>query len=179
MFAGERADGLDAVARPLADGGFAARVRMIVAEVGGGAPKTHGSRDAMEHCADTSPLYAGWLSCVPRDLAAAEDAIARGDLPALGELAEANALAMHASAIAARPAIIYWQPATLAALAEVRALRARGLAAWGTMDAGPHVKVLTSDTDAPAVAAAMSAVPGITAITIAASGGAAEVIAGE
>lgn len=176
MDAGERSDGEDAVARPIQAPELVASVRMIVAEVGGGAPKTHGSRDAMEHCAETSPLYAGWLSCVPRDLAAAEYAIARGDLEALGELSEANALAMHASAIAARPAIIYWQPATLAALAEVRALRARGVAAWATMDAGPHVKVLTSAADAALVAAAMGAVSGITAVTVAASGGPAELL---
>ena len=176
MQAGERGDGLDAVAHPIEAPALVARVRMIVAEVGGGAPKTHGSRDAMEHCAETSPLYAGWIAVVPRDLAAAEDAIARGDLAALGELAEANALAMHASAIAARPAIIYWQPASLAALAEVRALRARGLAAWATMDAGPHVKVLTSADDAAAVAQAMATVPGVTAVTVAAAGGPAEII---
>jgi diphosphomevalonate decarboxylase len=179
MFAGERADGIDAMARPIEAPAMAARVRMIVAEVGGGAPKTHGSRDAMEHCAETSPLYAAWLATVPPDLVAAEEAIARGDLEALGTLAEANALAMHASAIAARPAIIYWQPATLAALAEVRALRSRGVAAWATMDAGPHVKVLTSADDADAVARAMATVPGVTAVTIAAAGGAAEVVGDE
>ena len=74
---------------------------------------------------------------MPRDLAAAEAALAAGDLEQLGAITEANALAMHASAIAARPAVIYWQPATLAALAEVRALRAAGRAAWATIDAGP------------------------------------------
>ncbi len=176
MFAGERADGIDAVARPIEAPAMAARVRMVVAEVGGGAPKTHGSRDAMEHCAETSPLYAAWLATVPPDLVTAEHAIASGDLEALGTVAEANALAMHASAIAARPAIIYWQPATLAALAEVRALRSRGLAAWATMDAGPHVKVLTSVEDADAVSRAMATVPGVTAVTVAAAGGAAEVV---
>lgn len=176
MHAGVRADGEDAFATAIEAPALAARVRMVVAEVGGGAPKTHGSRDAMEHCAETSPLYAGWLAVVPRDLAAAEAAIARGDLAALGELAEANALAMHASAIAARPAIVYWQPASLAALAEVRALRAAGHAAWATMDAGPHVKVLTSVEDAAHVARAMAAVPGVTATTIAAAGGPAEIV---
>ncbi len=176
MDAGTRADGEDAVARPIDTAALAARVRMIVAEVGGGAVKSHGSRDAMEHCAETSPLYAGWLAVVPRDLVAAEDALARDDLAALGEIAEANALAMHASAIAARPAIIYWQPATLAALAEVRALRAAGRAAWATMDAGPHVKVLTTSDDAVAVAQAMAAVAGVTAVTIAAAGGPAEIV---
>ena len=154
----------DAYAEPVASP-LAARVRMVIAIVGGGVPKTHGSRDAMEHVAATSPLYDAWLALVPRDLEAATAALAVGDnaaLRALGELAEANALAMHASAIAARPAIIYWQPATLAALATVRALRDAHRAAWATMDAGPHVKVLTSADDAAEVAKAMRQVPGVT-----------------
>jgi diphosphomevalonate decarboxylase len=150
---------------------------MVIAIVGGGAPKSHGSRDAMDHTAATSPLYRAWLELVPRDLAAAEAALAAGDLEQLGAITEANALAMHASAIAARPAVIYWQPATLAAIAQVRALRAAGRAAWATMDAGPHVKVLTSVTDAGAVAAAMRAVPGVTDVSIAAAGGPAAVLA--
>jgi diphosphomevalonate decarboxylase len=176
MHAGRRDDGADAFAVPLPPSPLVADARMVVAEIGGGVVKTHGSRDAMEHCAETSPLYAGWLAAVPRDLERAEAAIAAGDLAALGELAEANALAMHASAIAARPAIIYWQPASIAALAQVRALRAAGRAAWATMDAGPHVKVLTSAADAEHVASAMAEVAGVTATTIAASGGPAVVI---
>jgi len=174
MHAGTVADGSDAFATPI-ESPLRDRVRMVIAIVGGGVPKTHGSRDAMEHCAATSPLYAGWLACVPRDLEAAEAALARGDLATLGEVAEANALAMHASAIAARPAIIYWQPATLAVLALVRELRARGTGAWATMDAGPHVKVLTSADDAAAVEAAVRAVAGVTSTMISTAGGPAEV----
>lgn len=179
MHAGARADGHDAVATALAAPALAARVRMVVAEVGGGAPKRHGSRDAMDHCAATSPLYAGWVACVPGDLATAEAAITAGDLEALGTVTEASALAMHAAAIASRPAIVYWQPATLAAMAEVVRLRAAGTAAWATMDAGPHVKVLTDERDAPAVAAALRAVPGVTAVIVAAAGERARVIATE
>jgi len=175
MHAGTRADGDDAFAVPVeAAADFVASLRMVIAEVGGGAPKTHGSRDAMEHCAATSPLYAGWLASVPGDLANAEAAIARRDLEALGTVTEASALAMHAAAIASRPTILYWQPATLAAMAAVRALRGAGRAAWATMDAGPHVKVLTSSVDADAVAAAMRDVPGVTAVAIARSGPGAE-----
>src|SRR6185503_19586788 len=61
----------DAYAEPIASP-LASRVRMVIAIVGGGVPKTHGSRDAMEHVAATSPLYAAWLALVPRDLEAAE-----------------------------------------------------------------------------------------------------------
>ena len=166
----------DAYAEPIASP-LASRVRMVIAIVGGGVPKTHGSRDAMEHVAATSPLYDAWLALVPRDLEAAHAALAGDDLEGLGALAEANALAMHASAIAARPAIIYWQPATLAALAAVRALRDQHKAAWGTMDAGPHVKVLTSADDAADVAAAMRQVPGVTDAIISGVGTGVEVSA--
>lgn len=175
MHAGTQLDGTDAYATPI-ETTFTDDVRMVIAIVGGGVPKTHGSRDAMEHCAATSPLYRAWVDSVPRDLETAEAAIAKRDIQALGELAEANALAMHASAIAARPAIIYWQPATLAALARVRELRARGIAAWATMDAGPHVKVLTTPGDADRVATSLRNVDGVTATTISEAGPGATVI---
>ena len=170
MHAGALADGSDSFAHPV-DSPLAQTVRMVIAIVGGGAPKQHGSRDAMEHVADTSPLYASWLRLVPKDLAAAEAALVAADLQALGEIAEANALAMHATALAARPAIVYWQPATLAVLAAVRELRARGTAAWATMDAGPHVKVLTSAGDADAIAKALAAIDGVSETLISAAGG--------
>ncbi len=160
------------IASPLVD-----QVRMVIAVVGAGAPKTHGSRDAMEHTAATSPLYRAWLELVPRDLAAAEAALAAGDLAALGAITESNALAMHASAIAARPAIVYWRPATLALLAEVTGLRQAGVVAWATMDAGPHVKVLTTADDADTVASALLAIAGVTAVTISEVGGPAQVVA--
>jgi len=175
MHAGHAEDGSDAYAEPIASR-LTEQVRMVIAIVGGGAPKSHGSRDAMDHTAATSPLYRAWIELVPRDLAAAEAALAAADLEQLGAIAEGNALAMHASAIAARPAVIYWQPATLAAIACVREVRAAGHAAWATMDAGPHVKVLTTAGDAAAVAAALRSVAGVTEVSIAAAGGAAAII---
>ncbi|HEY4241726.1 MAG TPA: diphosphomevalonate decarboxylase [Kofleriaceae bacterium] len=173
MEAGTRADGTDAVAAPIARvaPGFADRVRMVIAIVGGGAPKQYGSRDAMEHTAQTSPFYRAWLDLVPRDLAAAEVALAAGDLETLGAVAEGNALAMHASAIASRPTVLYWQPATVALLARVRALRADGAPAWATMDAGPHVKILTDAAHADAIAASVRDVPGCTEVLVSAAGG--------
>jgi diphosphomevalonate decarboxylase len=159
MHAGSAANGLDSFAEPVLAPALG-EARMLIAVVGAGAVKEHSSRDAMEHTAETSPYYAAWLSQVPRDLHAAERALADGDLPVLGALAEANALAMHASAMAARPGIIYWQPATLGLLAKVRELRRAGLPAWATMDAGPHVKVLTDAAHAAQLTVELAAVPG-------------------
>ena len=159
------------ISSPLLD-----RVRMVIAVIGGGAPKLHTSRDAMDHTAKTSPLYRAWLELVPRDLEAAEAALAAGDLEALGALAEANAMAMHASALAARPGVMYWRPATLAVIAQVHGLRACGITAYATMDAGPHVKVLTTAEDAPSIAMQLRDLDGVTAVTISAPGGPAAVV---
>lgn len=176
MSTGSRTE--DGYAEPVAAvaPGFADQLRMVIAVVGGGVPKAHGSRDAMDHTAATSPLYRAWLELVPKDLAIAEAAIAKGDLEALGALAEANAMAMHASALAARPAVVYWQPATLGILAEVRGLRSSGQPAWATMDAGPHVKVLTTAGAAELVRQALVDNAGVTAVSISGIGGPAEVI---
>jgi len=159
------------ITSPLAD-----RVRMVIAVIGGGAPKQYTSRDAMEHTAKTSPLYRAWLDLVPRDLEACELALSSGDLEQLGTIAEANALAMHATAMAARPGLVYWRPATLAVLAQVRGLRECGVGAWATIDAGPHVKVLTSEEDAPTLAMQLRDIDGVTAVTISAPGGPATVV---
>jgi diphosphomevalonate decarboxylase len=170
MQPGERADGADAHAVALLPAGVW-DVRMVVAVVGGGKPKDVSSRSGMGHTAATSPLYAGWLACVPGDLAAARAAVAARDLPRLGEVTEASALAMHASAFAARPGVVYFRGATLEAFHAVRALRAAGAACWATMDAGPHVKVLTTPADAPRVADALAAVPGVTSTMTVGPGG--------
>ena len=173
MHAGETSERAYAepLASPLVD-----RVRMVIAVVGGGTPKTHGSRDAMEHTAATSPYYQPWVALVAQDLEVALAAVATGDLEALGAIAEANALAMHATAMAARPAVMYWQPATLAVHAEVRGLRGCGVAAWATMDAGPHVKILTTAEDAPTIAMRVKDIEGVTAVTISAPGPAAQLV---
>lgn len=123
--------------------------------------KKHPSRDAMRHVAATSPLYAGWLEAQDEDLRAMRAAIAVRDLPEVGRIAEENCLRMHATGFAARPPVVFWTPATMAAMDAVHALRDAGIGAWFTIDAGPQVKVLCRPDDADAVAERMRAVPGV------------------
>jgi diphosphomevalonate decarboxylase len=176
MARGERPDGSDAVAHALPEGdGW--DVRLVVAITASG-PKAIGSTAAMTHTARTSPYYEAWVAGVPADLTAARAAIAARDLAALGVIAERSALRMHAAAMAADPAIIYWNAATVSAIAAVRALRARGTAAFVTIDAGPHVKALCRAADADAVAGALRAVPGVSETLIAAPGPGARVVEG-
>jgi len=118
MARGERPDGTDAVAHPLLEAaGW--DLRLVVAITASG-PKAMGSTAAMTLTARTSPYHDAWIASVPADLAAARAAIAARDLRALGLVAEHSALRMHAAAMAAEPGIIYWNAATMAAIACVR-----------------------------------------------------------
>jgi diphosphomevalonate decarboxylase len=132
------------------------RVLICVATEG---KKSVGSTDGMRTTAATSPNYARWLDEAPRMYRDLRAALLAKDFEAMGALAEASALAMHACAIAAN--VVYWNGVTLEALAAVRMLRDRGTAAYATIDAGPHVKVLARPDDAAFVATWMRAVPGV------------------
>lgn len=132
------------------------------------------STDGMGVTSRESPYYPAWLEEAPRIHRALRDALLAGDFDRVGALAEKSALAMHASAMAA--GVVYVSGATLAALAEVRALRADGLAAYATIDAGPHLKCLVRAPDAAAAKARLAQVPGVLRILEAAPGDGARVI---
>ncbi len=135
-------------------------VSMLVAVTATG-PKAVGSTDGMQHTAATSPYYAAWVEHAPALYKEVRAAVIAGDLELLGAAAEQSALMMHASMLAARPAIVYFSSVTLSVMERVRALRESGTPAFYTMDAGPHVKVLTTPGDATSVAAALFDVPGV------------------
>ena len=136
--------------------------------------KDVGSTEGMAHTSATSPYYPAWVANSPRLFERARRAVLARDLEALGVVAEESAFAMHASAMAAAPALIYFNPVTLAAIDRVRQLRKTGTQAYVTIDAGPHVKVLSRAADAPTVAAALREVAGVEKVLVAAPGGPAE-----
>ncbi|MFD6992716.1 diphosphomevalonate decarboxylase [Streptomyces sp. NPDC059943] len=132
---------------------------LVVAVVNAG-PKAVSSREAMRRTVGTSPLFRPWAASSKDDLAGMRAALERGDIDAVGEIAERNALGMHATMLAARPAVRYLSPATVTVLDRVLQLRREGVAAYSTMDAGPNVKVLCRRADAERVASAVrDAVP--------------------
>ena len=107
----------------------------------------------------------------PRPRGGARGHRRRATSPRLGAVAERSALRMHATAMAAEPAIIYWNPATLAAIARgARAARAGGPVGYFTIDAGPHVKVLCDAGDAPRWRRCCETVPGVHRTLIAGPG---------
>lgn len=171
---GELGDGSDSYAIPIAaadhwDVGFAIAV---TAE----EPKPVGSGAGMAHSVKQSPFFPAWLEGQEQDLDAVRRGILARDLTVVGEAMEHNCLKMHAVALAARPSLLYWKPATLAVIARVQELRNECIEAYFTIDAGPQVKVLCPLAERDAVADALRRVPGVQRVLLSQPGGGVELV---
>ncbi|WP_275107013.1 diphosphomevalonate decarboxylase [Nocardia arthritidis] len=142
---------------------------LVVALVDTGE-KPISSREAMRRTVDTSPLFWPWVESCEQDLREMRTALAAGDLAAVGVIAERNALGMHATMLAARPAVRYLSPDSIRVLDRVMALRAEGIAAYATMDAGPNVTVLCDHHDSATVAATLAEIDILMRIVVTAPG---------
>jgi diphosphomevalonate decarboxylase len=150
-------------------------LRVVVAVTSEGR-KSVGSTNGMLHTARTSPYYASWVEVSPRLATEVREAILGRDLPRLGAAMEQSTLAMHACAMAAAPAIVYFRPATLAVLERVRALRdEQQLSVWATADAGPHVKAVCLAGDAERVRQALAQTEGVLRTLLCEPGGGVEI----
>jgi diphosphomevalonate decarboxylase len=147
-------DGRDSHGEPVAPAEYW-DVRMLVAIVSD-QKKSVASTGGMERTRRTSPYFDTWTNTAGDDVERARSAIFRRDLTALGETMERSTYKMHATMHTAWPPLIYWQPGTVACLHAVQHLRASGIEAWCTMDAGPNVKVLCRPDAVDAIAAALA-----------------------
>jgi len=151
-------------------------LRIVVAETAKG-PKKVGSTEGMERSRVTSPFYDAWVDAAPGLSQKVKRGLQKRDLPLLGAAMEQSTLAFHACAMASAPGILYFQPATLAALATVRELREeRGIEVFATMDAGPHVKALCHASDAARVRRALGRTEGVIATGVSAPGPGVEIL---
>ena len=132
--------------------------------------KSVASTDGMVRTMASSPYYERWLSYAVENEAALHKALLAGNFQEVGELAEASALAMHATALAC--GVSYFNGATLEALKQLRLLRDAGLAVYGTIDAGPHVKVLVRPDQEPIVTPKLRAIAGVVRTIVTTPGGA-------
>jgi diphosphomevalonate decarboxylase len=148
----------------------------IVVAVTEEGPKKIGSREGMAIARQNSPFFRAWLETHGADMDAIRSGIEHRELALVGEATEHNCLKMHAASIAARPALLYWAPATLAVVHRVRELRDEGLEAYFTIDAGPQVKILCAAGDRAEVAGQIARVPGVRRVLLSAPGPGAEVL---
>jgi diphosphomevalonate decarboxylase len=104
-------------------------------------PKPTGSTEG-HSSAQTSPLQAARVSDAPRRLQACREAVLARDFERLAEVVEQDSDMLHAVMMTSSPPLHYWQPSSLAVMAQVRWLRAQGVSACYTVDAGPNVHCL-------------------------------------
>ena len=103
-------------------------------------------------------------------------AISNRDFTALVPAVEQSALTMHAVAIAADPGLIYWNDVTVRVIQLVREMRADGLSLCFTIDAGPHVKVITTEAQCEQVQERLAGVDGVLRTIVARPGGGARTL---
>lgn len=171
---GQRDDGSDAVAKPLhAAAHWPLRVVIAITDRGyKKVPSTQGMQQTMR----TSPYFDTWVAQQEADLQQAAAAIAQRDFDRLAELAEHSCLKMHASALAARPGVLYWNPASIACMHVIRDLRAQGHAVFFTNDAGPQVKAVCLPAAEATVSAALQEIAGVQSLILSGLGGAARLL---
>jgi diphosphomevalonate decarboxylase len=113
---------------------------------------TKGMQNTVNHC----ELYQAWPQKAERDKQTIIDTIIAKDFSTLGQTAENNALAMHATMIASWPPLLYWQAESVAAMHKVWQLREDGIEVYFTMDAGPNLKLILQEKDADTIASAFT-----------------------
>lgn len=105
------------------------------------------SSEGMKLTVETSVFYQAWLDTLNQDLADMKVAIHQQDIKEVGEIAERNALKMHATNLGATPPFTYWTAESINAMDAVRQFRKDGYTVYFTMDAGPNVKMIGTESE--------------------------------
>ncbi|HEP1609913.1 TPA: diphosphomevalonate decarboxylase [Streptococcus pyogenes] len=111
------------------------------------AKKPISSREGMKLCRDTSTTFDQWIEQSAIDYQHMLTYLKTNNFEKVGQLTEANALAMHATTKTANPPFSYLTKESYQAMEAVKELRQEGFACYFTMDAGPNVKVLCLEKD--------------------------------
>ena len=133
--------------------------------------KSVGSTVAMRRTAESSPFYQSWVDQHPADMAEAFRSIEACDFDGLANVSIRSCLNMHATMMAARPPIVYWNSGTLSVMQTVEQWRDQGLRVFYTIDAGPQVKVVCHRDDADQCRKELSSVPGVRTVIESGIGG--------
>ena len=145
-YRGSQSDGKDSYAESIAGKDHWSEFRMITTIVTESKKKVS-SRAGMSQTVKTSPYYKGWLDTIEEDLNNVREGIKNKDFVLVGKTAEENCLKMHSQMLSTKPAIIYWQPATIEIINAVMMFRESGTDCYFTIDAGPNVKVICLEKD--------------------------------
>lgn len=99
----------------------------------------------------TSPFFRARLEYVPTVLNKMEDAIRKGDVDAIGRLAETDTLLLHGITMTGADEMVLWRPETVKVILEVKAMRHEGLKCYFSIDTGATVYINAHAADVDAI----------------------------
>jgi diphosphomevalonate decarboxylase len=126
--------------------------------------------------APTSPLQAPRVADAPRRLDLCRNAILNKDFDAFASIVELDSDMMHAVMMTSTPALHYWKPESLSVMNAVRQWRGDGLPVCYTVDAGPNVHVICTDSEVHTVDKRLREIKGVTDVLVARAGGGAKIL---
>jgi len=132
-------------------------------------PKAIGSTDG-HRLAATSPLQNARVSGTPERLNLCKQAVLARDFEGLAAVVELDSNLMHAVMMTSTPPLFYWEPASVEIMRQVPQWRKAGLAACYTLDAGPNVHILCTQTDAVEVKSRVEQISGVNQVILAGPG---------
>ncbi len=124
----------------------------------------------------TSPLQKLRINDANRRLDQCRQSILDRNFDVFAEVIEQDTNLMHSVMCTSRPELVYWTDVTLQVIQSVLDLRAQGIQAAYTIDAGPNVHVITRKISTEAVRHALESIPGVLRIVVAEVGQGAFVI---
>lgn len=104
--------------------------------------KAYSSTEAMDKTSKESVYFDAWVQQSFKDIEKMENYVKLQDIQKVGQLAQENALRMHASLLSVN--MWYFEPETIRILNIIRDLQ-KDIPVYFTMDAGPNVKLITEE----------------------------------
>jgi diphosphomevalonate decarboxylase len=126
--------------------------------------------------ADTSPLQPARLVGAADRLQLCQRAVMERDFEALAQVVELDSHLMQAVMLTSSPSLMYWSAASVAVMQRVLELRASGLPACFTLDAGPNVHVIALSPYVEQISSALRQVEGLKQVLTASPGGPARLV---
>jgi diphosphomevalonate decarboxylase len=126
--------------------------------------------------ANTSVFQKARVANTPDRLKRCKKAILERDFSTFAEVVELDTILMHAVMMTSVPQLFYWEPGTLRIIKAVRKLRADGLEACYTIDAGANVHVICTEKSRVEVHEALSELNEVKDFLVSEPGGPAKLI---
>ncbi|MPN55863.1 hypothetical protein SDC9_203547 [bioreactor metagenome] len=116
------------------------------------------------------------MADTPRRLDICRNAIHKRDFQALSEIIELDSNMMHSVMMTSRPALFFWEPATLSIIKSVQSWRKTGIPTAYTLDAGANVHVICPAENAEDIKRRIASLPGVLDVLSSPAGGPAKLV---